>query len=404
MQRTARRESPALVLTFFTISMIAGAIMYAGTGSLIPYLAQVFALPRAQLGFVATAMLAGAWLTNAVAGVICDKFGDKATLLWSGAGMSLALVLAALFPSYIWLLGCMVLYGVMFSASNPAGSHAILFFFSRERRGFAMGIRQTGIPLGGVLGAILLSFMASHFGYRAALLSAAVIVFAICTSAALLYEQPPELSGDRVRMSVLFKDMLHIAREPRLLLVTLASFLLFFVQTALICFLPITLVHAGNCTPALAAIIFASAHLAAVAGRLLWGRWSDRVFRGNRMFPMTIAAVLAAAAAIGVSLTGQVDFRLVMLAAILLGFSGEGWFGLCVIAMAEIGGEEHAGGALGFGLTGTYLAGVLAPLLLGAIAASAGYQRAWEIAAIAAAAAAVPAFLAALNPPSGSHR
>jgi sugar phosphate permease len=284
---------------------------------------------------------------------------------------------------------------VGFAASCPAGSHAILFFFKKEERGLAMGIRQMGTPLGGVSGALIFAALGSHFGYQAAILAAAAFVFGVSTIATILYREPAQLHGERVAVRVLAADVLHMAREPRLLAITLSSALLFFVQSAFVAYFPITMVHTGILNAEFAAMLFACGHLSAAFGRVILGRASDALFGGSRAVPMAITAGIATVGALGVSGAGWLPLPLVVVGALLLGFGGEGWFGLSLIAMAEIGGAEHAGGALGFGLTATFSVGAVAPLVFGTIATAAGYGVAWQCTAGLALAAAVPALIVA---------
>jgi len=391
----AHPESRVEILALFTASMVAGSAAYAGMGALLPWVETAYAVSRAQVGYVAIAVLLGSMLTISASGVFCDRFGDRATLFWSGMLMAASLTAAGIVHTYPLVLVFLFFYGVGFAASAPAGSHAILFFFRKEERGLAMGIRQMGTPLGGVSGALIFAALGSRFGYSTAILAAAAFVLTVSTVATLLYREPPQLHGERVAVRVLAADVIHMAREPRLLAITLSSALLFFVQSAFVAYFPITMVHTGVFDAEFAAITFACGHLAAAFGRVVIGRLSDSLFRGGRAVPMAIAAAIAAIGALGVSGAGRLPVQLVVIGALLLGFGGEGWFGLSLIAMAEIGGPEHAGGALGFGLTATFSMGVIAPLVVGAIAASAGYGVAWQVTAGVALVAAVPALLVA---------
>jgi MFS family permease len=70
--------------------------------------------------------------------------------------------LTALFP-------LLVLGGVASAASTPAGGRLVLVAFPRERRGLALGLRQTGIPIGGLISAALLPWIAHAWGWRWAL-------------------------------------------------------------------------------------------------------------------------------------------------------------------------------------------------------------------------------------------
>jgi MFS family permease len=395
MRTMAHPESRVEILALFTASMVAGSAAYAGMGALLPYVERAYELSRAQIGFVAIAVIVGAALTIVASGIFCDRFGDRATLFWSGMLMAGSLTAAALVPTYPQILVFLFFYGVGFAASCPAGSHAILFFFSKDERGLAMGIRQMGTPLGGVTGALLFAYLGSHFGYRGAILAAAVLVFVVTASATLLYREPPKLHGEKVAVRILAADVLHMAREPRLLAITLSSALLFFVQSAFVAYFPITMVHTGVFNAELAAIMFACGHLAAAFGRVIIGRASDALFHGARAVPLALTGIIAALGALGVSGAGWLPVPVIVVGALLLGFGGEGWFGLSLIAMAEIGGPEHAGGALGFGLTATFAVGAIAPLVVGSIARDAGYGPAWQITALIALAAAVPALLVA---------
>jgi hypothetical protein len=62
--------------------------------------------------------------------------------------------------------------------------------------------------------------------------------------------------------------------------------------------------------------------------------------------------------------------------------------------MAEIGGEEHSGSALGVGLTWTLLAAFVTPTLFGALVETHGFPYAWRALAIFQLAGIVPALLA----------
>lgn len=394
MLLTPRGESRYFVLALFTVSMVAGSMLYGGIGALVPYVGRSFDLPHSETGLIATAMVLGGLLTVAISGTLCDRYGDKAMLLESGLLMGGSMMAAAVFPNYLWLLACIFVYGVGNAASNPAGTHAILAFFSREQRGLAMGIRQTGMPVGGALGSLLFALVAWHYGYRGALLAGGAIVLVVCTGAALLYRQPKELCGEHVPILKLLEDIGHIGKDPRLILVTLTAMLLMCVQITFIVFFPVTLVRAGGYSAEIAAVIFAGGHFSAGLGRMIWGRLSDLRYKGNRTIPMVYCAVLGAGAAMLLSGVAHGSIWLVCLAAFGLGFAAEGWFGLALLALAEIGGEEHAGGAVGFGLMGMFAAASAAPVFIGLVEGAAGYGIAWQVTAALGLLAAVPALLA----------
>ena len=60
--------------------------------------------------------------------------------------------------------------GAFCASPNTATGRAVTSWFPRERRGFALGVRQTAVPIGGFAVALGLPPVADHSGSRAAML------------------------------------------------------------------------------------------------------------------------------------------------------------------------------------------------------------------------------------------
>jgi len=357
--------------------MVGASVVIVAIGTLIPFFEAVFHLPKATLGLILTVLMLGPMLFTAAAGLLVDRFGDKAVVFVTGWLMGGALVVASLHQQFLWLLLWLSVYGAGYAGVTPAGSHAILFFFDRTSRGVAMGIRQMGVPLGGLVGAVLLPSVAHARGYSAALVAGGIACVITSLIASLGYREPIALRGEHASLRSLITGMLHIGAEPALLLVVGVSVALMAVQIALMGFLPLTFSHLGGYSAFEVAAIFGLSQVAAMGGRMTWGWISDRRFSGNRMVPMALICVCSAVAALGVGSIHSIGIVLGALTAALLGFAGEGWFGLTAIALAEIGGEEHSGSALGFGMTLIFVAAMVAAPLFGALIDRLGYQIAW---------------------------
>ena len=241
----------------------------------------------------------------------------------------------------------MALFGAGYAASTPAGGRAILSWFDRDR-GFAMGIRQTGVPVGGLVGALVLPFVAVHFGgYRAALLVAAALVTITTVTACVLYREAP---GDRPPPSTfreVMSGMRRLARDPRLIATTLTCMALVNAQLAMNGFLTLTAVRVVGVTPALGATAFACAFIAATVARLFWGWYSDRYMRESRISLLAALCALSALASFVFALLSPALAVLLIPAALFIGFCGAGWNGVMAATLAEIGGADRAGSALG---------------------------------------------------------
>lgn len=308
--------------------------------------------------------------------------------------MGISLVAASAMESYSWLIFWLLMYGIGYAAVTPAGSHAIIFFFKKADRGFAMGVRQCGVPIAGIVGSLLLPAVAAHFQYRGALAAAGVLTILACSAASALYREPQELQGERVSLRAMLVEMVEIARERQLILLTLTSMVLICGQFALIGFFTLTFVQEAGYGLALAVGLFTLAQFGAMIGRLSWGWMSDHLFAGSRTLPLAVVCLLVAAIALAISEARPATPPWIAAAlAFGLGFTAEGWIGLSVIGFAEIGGEEHCGSALGVGLTWTLLAAMLTPAIFGAAAESWGIANAWRWLALLQALGVIPALL-----------
>jgi MFS family permease len=388
-------ESRYEVLALFTGAMIGASLCIMSTGTLMPFFKSALHLDQGQLGWLLSIQLLGSVLMTSLAGLLTDRFGDKAMVRWTGMLMALALVAASVIPNFSWLLVWLLVYGIGYAAVTPAGSHAIIYFFKKADRGFAMGIRQCGVPIAGVIGSLLLPAIALRSGYREALATAGILTLVASVIASQFYREPRELEGERVSLRSMLVEMVQIARESRLILLTLTSMVLIAGQLALMGFLTLTLVHRAGYPLSLALGLFTLSQVAAIFGRLSWGWLSDHLFAGSRALPLATVCVMVAAIAFALaSVTAGTPLWWVAFLAAALGFTAEGWLGVSVIGFAEIGGEERSGSALGVGLTWTLLAAFVTPALFGALAQVHGFDVAWRCLAVLQLLGVVPALLA----------
>jgi hypothetical protein len=107
--------------------------------------------------------------------------------------------------------------------------------------------------------------------------------------------------------------------------------------------------------------------------------------------PLAITCVLCALGSLAVADLRGMPLAALAGVAVLLGAAAEGWFGLAIIAMAEVGGEEHAGSALGFGLTWVMATAIVTPTIFQSIMQNIGIPTAWHALALLSLAGVIPA-------------
>ena len=380
------------ILALMTAAQAGASVVQQAIGVLAPLLVVEFSLTHAQLGVMFTAMYLGSAVFTAVSGLLTDRFGERTMVGVSGATLAAGLIIASLVANYTLLVIGMFVFGMGYAASTPAGGRAILSWFDRDR-GFAMGIRQTGVPVGGMIGAVVLPFTALHFGgYRAALVVAAVLVIVPSAIAVAWYREadidrpPPE------RFHQVFAGMRRLARDPRLIAATLTCMSLTDAQLSLNGFFTVTAVQVVGATPALAASAFGCAFITAMVARLFWGWYSDRYMRESRIWLLAALCALSAVSLFAVALLRPHMAPLLFPAALALGFTGAGWNGVMAAALAEIGGADRAGSALGLTLTAVFGTSAVGPVIFGAIADRTALDVAWTVSAGFCALGVLPAF------------
>ncbi|MGH7708314.1 MAG: MFS transporter [Vulcanimicrobiaceae bacterium] len=381
------------MLALVTTAQAGGAMIQQGLGSLAPFLAAAFALNHAELGLAFGLLVGGSALATAPAGLAVDAWGERRMILFSGLVMGTALIAAAASHAYLWLLTWLVVAGIGYAASTPAGGRAILLWFERDR-GMAMSIRQTGVPVGGMVGALILPPIAAFASFRAAFIVAGAICALSAIVAAIFYRGPPETAPIKRTLAQILAAMGDLLKDRRAILVTLCCMALVSVQTVMITFLTITLAGRVSLSLTLAAIGLAIAQVGASVGRIISGLVSDRYFGGDRLAPMAILVVIAALASVGIGLVPRSALGLAFFVSFVLGFSSAGWNGLMAAVLVEIGGAERAGSALGIALTGVFGMGFIVPPLFGALADRTGLEFAWIALGIASLIGLVPALAA----------
>src|SRR5256885_1129828 len=85
----------------------------------------------------------------------------------------------------------MVAAGVGYGTLNPASTTAAMSWFPPRRRATVVGLKQVGLPFGGMLGAAIVPMLALRLGWRRAVVVAALLIVVCAAACALIYRDPP---------------------------------------------------------------------------------------------------------------------------------------------------------------------------------------------------------------------
>jgi len=164
-----------VILALNTGVQVAHACVTTAVGVLAPFLVADLGLTKAMVGLAGGAVNFGMAFTALLAGWLADKKGERAVLFAGSIITGIAIIVTSRADSSFTLLTMLILTGAGASSPTPAGSKAIQRWFPTTKLGFALGVRQTGIPLGGFIGALLLPVVAAEWGWRMAMVTAGIL-------------------------------------------------------------------------------------------------------------------------------------------------------------------------------------------------------------------------------------
>ncbi|GAA3787865.1 MFS transporter [Sphaerisporangium flaviroseum] len=348
----------------------AGCVFMFGLPFLIPLLRDRLDLTLAQAGVIVGAPSAGMLLTLIAWGWLADRYGERLAMAL-GLGLATVFLVCAAFTTTPGPLAVLLaLAGASGASANAASGRVVLGWFPAERRGVAMGWRQTAQPIGvAVAGAVL----PSMGGLREALLLMAGICLVTGIAVVSMMVDPPRgpaKPGERTDSP--YKGSTGLWR------IHVASMLLVVPQFATATFALTYLVAERQWNPATAGQLVAVAQFAGAGGRLLCGRWSD--WARSRLRPMRRLAVLNASVmvllAVAVHMGSAVGTPL-LIVALVISMSGNG---LAFTAVSEMAGPAWAGRALGGQNTVQNIAAATTPAVLGALITHTGFGAAFGLA------------------------
>jgi sugar phosphate permease len=356
------------------VAQTAAAIFGIGLPVIAPALQNEYGLSIGEIGLLLAAPWIGGTLTLLPWGIAADRFGERAVLALGLGGSALVLAASAYAQSFEDLVGLLAIAGAAGSSVQSASGRAVMQWFGSDERGLALGIRQTSIPLGGLIAALTLPAITRAGGTEAAFLYLA----AASAAGALVGAVVLRGRGD---VDVVERDsVVQTLRDGRLWRVCFGSSIYLYAQVAVIGFGVLFLHDQHHLSEQEAAFVFAASQVFAAALRIGLGRWSD--WLGLRVVPLRrVGLAITAAMLVTALLAGGPLWLLVPVLAVGGGLS-MAWNGLAFTTAAELAGAARSGAAIGFQQTILSAIGIAAPVLFAATVSKASWTFAFGLAAV----------------------
>jgi MFS family permease len=154
-------------------------------------------LTLAQAGSFLSAYYIGPVSMSLFAGMLADRWGTARTLVLGQAIIAAGLLAASAAPTYGVFVALMIVAGVGYGTLNPASTTAAMSWFPPRQRATVVGLKQVGLPFGGMLGAATLPALALTLGWRSAIVASACAIAACALACAVIYRDPPAEAAAR---------------------------------------------------------------------------------------------------------------------------------------------------------------------------------------------------------------
>ena len=363
------------VLAAGTAAAAAGSALFIGPAVLAPQIREEFDVTVSEVGVLLGSLWVGTTTTLLAWGLLADRLGER-VVLGAGLGLAGAIAIVAGTVGGFWTLLVLLFLSAAAGASvNAASGRAVMQWFGPTERGLALGIRQTAIPFGIGLSAIVLPAVNAAGGLRASF----AFLGALCGAAALgaiavVREAPArdaELDGDAIPWTL---------RDRRLWTLSLGSGLYLSAQIPLMSFSVLFLHDAHGLSTSRAGAVLAVFQAGAVLSRIAAGRLSDRI--GSRLRPLRWIGLASAAGLLVTAAVAQSRLPLAVTAIVLAGVVSMAWNGLSLTAAAELAGRAKSGAAIGFQQTTLGLIGVVVPVLFATLVEATSWQAGFAAAAV----------------------
>ncbi len=229
--------------------------------------------------FSITFFLAG--VMAPVWGKLADKKGKKLMALRAGVGLGISYLLMG-FVSGPWeLMGARAFQGFA-NGFVPAAMTMASLSVPKEKLGNALGIFQTGLIVGNVIGPLIGGIVEAAIGMRPLFYITGVVLFILTAVVAFFVEEPKvdQIVGSKSAGNNSIWDDLRVAKQNKTLLILLGLF--FVMQSAMMMLQPVLALYIGEMRGSMvgaamvAGSILSIGGLAGVITTNLWAGFGQR--------------------------------------------------------------------------------------------------------------------------------
>ena len=364
-------HSAVAIATTFALQS-ATALAWMTLPVLAPHVALSAGVEPSRIGEMVGVMFMAALVANLVGAQLVAVLGALRTIQL-GAGIASLGLLVAQNGTWPAVIGSAAVIGVGYGLGVPSASHLLARHTAPSQRGLVFSIKQSGVPVGGLVAGMTLPAVALAADWRWAVLAAAGLCLTVAVVAELARSRLDDPAGSRtatwrsVRLRV---PMLTVLRgHDDLTWLTYSGFSSAAMQGSVFALLVAFLVSTGRFDVVTAGFVFAAMHVSGAAARIGLGIAADRLLPAQRLLALlaVVAAVAILALAIG---AGDIPRPAVFMLAVVIGATVSGWNGVFMAEVAHLSPPGRVGettaSSVAMVFTGYIVGPMFASLIVGA--------------------------------------
>lgn len=353
-----------------------GTGCYMSVMAMAPVIRTDLGITAAEFGFFMSVVFGAQLITALPSGVVTDRMGVGWTLFGATMLTTIGSACFAMSNSFGPALVSSFVMGLGYSFVNPATAKAVVRWFPAAWRGTAMGLKQLGVPLGGVLaagGGVLAAYIDWHYVMWVATGLSLITSLLWLT----LTRRPTAAEGG---LMGIVHDMQSVMTNKNLNVICFSCMTYNTAQSSLFAYTSLFLRDAAMTSQPVAALGVAFVQGASAIGRLGFSFISDTVFGGRRK-GVVVSIILAGF--VGCIIAYFVNpawphWTLLALSA-FFGLTIASYAALILVMSAEAVPPRLIGSAIGYNAVAWSIGGMSGPPIFGYVLDVTGnnYGAAW---------------------------
>jgi predicted MFS family arabinose efflux permease len=260
-----------------------------------------------------------------------------------------------------------LLIGLGYGLTNPAASHLLWRFGPSRHRNLIFALKQTGVPFGGVLAALLLPSASEVVGWQGAILIGMLLylVLALLMTGRRRRWDDDRDPGARIQ-GALFEGMRIVMRDPTLRGISIMGLGYAAAQLCLMTFIVTMLVQELGWSLVAAGGVATLMQIGGIAGRVGWSVLAQKIDRGIEVL-IFLGVASALCSLLLAAVTRDWPKPALVVLAFVFGLCVVGWNGLYMAEVARASGPKNISVATGAVLVFSFVGIMVGPAMFATI-------------------------------------